>query len=83
MTTERLDKGWPCGEITDRLYEYLDQELGSVERSAVQRHLKGCASCHRQFEFEDQFLARMRLATCGVSAPLGLRLKITAMLGHR
>jgi mycothiol system anti-sigma-R factor len=83
MTTELLDKGWPCGEITDRLYEYLDQELESVERAAVQRHLGGCAACRRQFEFEDQFLARMRLAARGPQAPTRLRFKVTELLARQ
>lgn len=32
-------------QITDRLSEYLDDELASTERAAVDAHLAGCAEC--------------------------------------
>lgn len=41
-----------CREILKRLYVYLDAELGSEERVAVERHLKACAPCLELFGFE-------------------------------
>ena len=32
-------------EWTDKLSEYLDDELPAGERAALERHLAGCASC--------------------------------------
>ena len=32
-------------QITDRLSEYVDDELASTERAAVDTHLAGCAEC--------------------------------------
>src|SRR5262245_27924228 len=35
------------GEWTDRLSDYLDDELSAGERAAVEAHLAGCAECAR------------------------------------
>jgi len=35
---------------TDRLSEYLDDELGADERQALEVHLAGCAGCARTLE---------------------------------
>jgi anti-sigma factor RsiW len=34
-----------CEEIGDRLSEYLDQELGAVDRARVALHLTACPRC--------------------------------------
>jgi anti-sigma factor RsiW len=34
-----------CQEIGDRLSEYLDQELGAVDRARVALHLTACPRC--------------------------------------
>src|SRR5215467_4185528 len=35
------------GEWTDKLSDYLDDELPAGERAAVEAHLAGCAECAR------------------------------------
>ena len=34
-----------CEEIGDRLSEYLDQELGAIDRARVALHLTACPRC--------------------------------------
>ncbi len=34
-----------CEEIGDRLSEYLDEELGAVDRARVTLHLTACRRC--------------------------------------
>jgi len=34
-----------CEEITDRLSEYFDEELGTVDRARVVLHLTACPRC--------------------------------------
>jgi hypothetical protein len=38
------------GHVRDQLSAYLDQELGSAERTAVETHLHGCEVCRRHLE---------------------------------
>jgi len=44
-----------CRAIMDRLSEYIDGELTAQERSDVDAHLRGCATCRR-------YLGRLRFA---------------------
>jgi len=36
-----------CGEVLDRLSDYLDRELDAAERGRVEEHLRGCDGCAR------------------------------------
>jgi len=45
---------------TDRLSEYLDGELGGVERTALEAHLAGCAACAAALEELRRVVARAR-----------------------
>jgi anti-sigma factor RsiW len=47
MKDERIVGGLSCGEVLDRLSEYLDDELGPDARAAVEVHLRGCDGCAR------------------------------------
>jgi hypothetical protein len=35
-----------CRDVSFRLWEYLDQELGPEESLAVAEHLTGCSDCY-------------------------------------
>ena len=35
-----------CEEIRDRLSEYIDEELGALDRARVVLHLAACPRCH-------------------------------------
>ncbi len=56
MTSEAMDP-W-----TDRLSEYLDDELDAAERAAVDEHLRACAGCRAVLED----LRRVRLVARGL-----------------
>lgn len=44
---EKTVAGLRCGEVLDRLSDYLDDELPPAERAAVETHLRGCEGCAR------------------------------------
>ena len=46
------------GEWTDRLSDYLDDELSAGERAAVEAHLTGCAECARVLADLQRVVAR-------------------------
>ncbi len=45
MKGEREVGGLWCSEVLALLYDYLDDELHSAERSRVEAHLSGCSVC--------------------------------------
>jgi anti-sigma factor RsiW len=45
---------------TDRLSEYLDEELAPGERAALEAHLEGCAACRATLGELEQVVARAR-----------------------
>ena len=47
---------------TDQLSDYLDDELTSDERSAVEKHLRGCAACAAVLDDLERLVAQARSA---------------------
>ena len=47
MDGEREVAGLRCGEVLERLSDFLDGELEAVEHAAVVAHLAGCDTCAR------------------------------------
>jgi len=47
MQGERLAGGLWCHEVLDLLSDYVDGELASVSRGAVDAHLAACDRCER------------------------------------
>ena len=47
MTVEREVAGMRCGQVLERLSEYLDDELSAAERQRIEAHLRGCDLCER------------------------------------
>jgi predicted anti-sigma-YlaC factor YlaD len=45
MPEERLVAGLRCGQVLEALSGYLDGELSSAERAAIEEHLRGCSLC--------------------------------------
>src|SRR5919197_413712 len=54
-----------CDDCLERLYTYLDQELGAIEVSKVAQHLADCGDCDENFVFEARFLEVIK--DCGTS----------------
>ncbi len=42
----------PCAEVLDRLYEYIDGELGGERGHEVKHHLEECAPCLKEYGLE-------------------------------
>lgn len=47
MKGERVVGGLSCGQVLERLSDYLDGDLGAERRAAVEEHLRGCDGCAR------------------------------------
>ena len=47
MKDERVVGGLSCGQVLDRLSDYLDGDLAREAREAVETHLRGCDGCAR------------------------------------
>ncbi|HEV8535854.1 MAG TPA: mycothiol system anti-sigma-R factor [Candidatus Limnocylindria bacterium] len=69
-----------CDDCLEKLYEFLDQELGPAERKEVAKHLEGCGDCGDDLVFEERFLRVIR--DCGTSdvAPAELRQRVAERL---
>jgi mycothiol system anti-sigma-R factor len=65
MSEKDAGKGDPeemisCQEALEKVYEYLDGELGSPEQEKVREHVKVCRKCYPLFDFERAFLDFVR-----------------------
>lgn len=47
MKGERIVGGLSCGQVLERLSDYLDDDLVREARAAVEMHLRGCDGCAR------------------------------------
>lgn len=50
-----------CADAVRQMWEYVEQELGPVNRARVERHLALCRRCCGEMEFAEQlreFMAR-------------------------
>lgn len=54
---EKVVAGLTCGQVLDRLSDYLDRELGAEDRARLEAHLRGCEGCAR---FGGEFRATVR-----------------------
>jgi anti-sigma factor RsiW len=82
---ERVVGGLSCGQVLDRLSDYLDGDLADADRTAVETHLRGCDGCARfggEFRATVDALRRHLLATPAPSARLRARLA-AALAGDR
>ena len=64
-----------CRDVLDRVYEFLDNELGEPDYAKIKQHLVECGPCLRQFDLDDAVKALVR-RSCSEAAPDQLRLKI-------
>ncbi len=71
-----------CKENLARLDDYLDRELSSREMQLVERHLRICHQCAREFRFEVALLHDIREKVARVEVPGDLKAKIFAALPH-
>lgn len=69
-----------CADCLERLYAYLDRELGPAEVTEVRAHLDECGGCDENFVIEERFLARVRDCCTEDKAPAELRARIVTRL---
>jgi len=86
MGTEQFDVndlmgGGECEEALRTLYTYLDGELTSDRRTAIQRHLSECSPCLEAFDFEAE-LKTLVARSCRDQVPDSLRYKIAEALAQ-
>lgn len=65
MSEQEMGKGdkdemISCQQALEKVYEYLDGELGSPDVEKVREHVKICRNCYPLFDFERAFLDFVR-----------------------
>lgn len=66
----------PCSEVLERVYAYLDRELGDLDYTKIRQHLDECGPCLREFGLEEA-VKQLVHKHCGHDAvPTGLRAKV-------
>lgn len=65
-----------CGEVLDKVYTYLDHELGPQDYAKIRQHLVECGPCLRQYDLDGAVKALVRRSCSGEAAPEALRRKI-------
>ena len=68
-----------CADALDRLWEYLDAELGALDAETVRAHLSECQGCLEEYDVDVVVKTLVRRG-CQEAAPDGLRLKIHEQL---
>ena len=68
-----------CADALDRLWEYLDAELGAPDAETVRAHLAECEGCLEEYDV-DVVVKTIVKRGCQEAAPDGLRLKIHEQL---
>jgi mycothiol system anti-sigma-R factor len=74
-----LSSGGDCQDALHTLYDFLDGELTSERRAAIQRHLDDCAPCLHAFDFEMELKIVVK-RSCQDQVPDELRKKIADAL---
>lgn len=83
MKDERVVGGLSCGQVLDRLSDYLDGELGRDARDAVEEHLRGCDGCARfGGEFRATVSAVREHLLQGPKPPTRLRARLAEALAR-
>jgi anti-sigma factor (TIGR02949 family) len=69
-----------CNDCVERLYVFLDLELGEKELAAVSAHVSGCDECGDELGLEARFLDRLRDCFTSDVAPMELRERVIQKL---
>ena len=70
----------PCSEVLDRMYTYLDGELGEPDLRLVREHLEECAPCMSEHDVDLVIKKLIRRAGGGDPAPEELRERIVLQI---
>lgn len=72
VNSEQID----CASAMERLFEFLDGELGPELESRLRAHLEVCSHCFGQAGFERRFLAAVQAARETERCPDRLRARV-------
>lgn len=61
-----------CGEVFEKMQDFLDRELTAAEVEDVARHLGLCGHCADEYKFEGSVLRHMRRCCKDVPVPEAL-----------
>lgn len=82
IENEKVIAGLSCGEVLDRLSDYLDGDLAASETARVEEHLRGCDGCARfGGEFRGVVDALRRHLARSPSLPSGFRERLRRAMG--
>jgi mycothiol system anti-sigma-R factor len=65
-----------CGEVLDRVYEYLDNELDAAAVGKIRQHLDECGPCLSEYDLDLVLKALVKRTCGGDAAPEELRARI-------
>jgi mycothiol system anti-sigma-R factor len=65
-----------CGEVLDRVYEYLDGEMTVHDIAKIRQHLEECSPCLSEYDLDVALKALLRRSCACESAPDALRQRI-------
>jgi mycothiol system anti-sigma-R factor len=68
--------GTPCSEVLDRIFEYLDGEMGPDDVHRIREHLDECSPCLVEHDLDQALKALVRRSCAGEHAPDQLRERI-------
>jgi len=68
-----------CSEALAHLYEFIDGEIGPVDRARIAAHLQECGPCLGEFDVERVVKALVARSCCQV-APDELRARVVAQV---
>jgi anti-sigma factor (TIGR02949 family) len=80
---EKVIAGLSCGDVLDRLSDYLDEDLAPADRASVEEHLRGCEGCARfGGELRSTVRALRAHLSRGEKVPPRLKQRLLDALGH-
>ena len=65
-----------CADVVLRLFEFVDDETGPLDREAIRSHLDECGACLAEYERDLLVKALIRRACACEPAPAALRSQI-------
>lgn len=78
---EKVIAGLSCGQVLDRLSDYLDGDLPAPEAARMEEHLRGCDGCARfGGEFRGVVESLRRHLARSRSLPAGFRERLRRAL---
>ena len=65
-----------CSEVLDRVFEYLDNEMSTLDCAKIKQHLEECGPCLREYHLDEALKALVRRSCACEHAPEQLRTRV-------